>query len=101
MITRLRAFSGMALVLIVVGALAAPFVTAHGPDPILGGGLYAQNRPRLPLGWRWHPARRDEERDQRRRGRLERITQIEGADLRLRRRRGQLSSTTGPTCRAA
>lgn len=50
MITRLRAFSGMALALLVIGALAAPFVAAHGPDPILGGGLYAQN---LDLKYRW------------------------------------------------
>jgi len=38
--------------LLLVFAAAVP-VTAHGPDPILGGGLWAQNKV---LEYRWHPA---------------------------------------------
>ena len=48
--TRGHKLAGSALALIIVGTLAVPFAIAHGPDPILGGGLYAQNRD---LTFRW------------------------------------------------
>ena len=50
MITRLHAFAGIALAILVAVAAAVPSATAHGPDPILGGGLYEQN---LDLAYRW------------------------------------------------
>ena len=47
---RPRRLGGALGVALLVGASFAATAVAHGPDPILGGGLYAQN---LDLGFRW------------------------------------------------
>ncbi len=47
---RLRPAVGLAAAWVLAGAVAAPLASAHNPDPILSGGLYAQN---LDLAFRW------------------------------------------------
>ena len=47
---RLRAAARLVAAWLLAGAVAAPPAAAHDPDPILSGGLYAQN---LDLAFRW------------------------------------------------
>ena len=70
--------------------LAIGGAAAHGPDPMLSGGLFAQNQD---LRFRWRagsvPHRRHQDRDQGRRGPGQRDPRIQGGDVHLRRRRRQ------------
>jgi hypothetical protein len=47
---RLRGRLAAAILAVVVGAFVVPVATAHGPDPVLSGGLFAQNQS---LEFRW------------------------------------------------